>query len=179
MGQVRFHKVVSALPSPLEKDGLYLVRTGEGFDLYASDSTGAIAHKVNVSAAVQDTGWRNVTGILQFPSQLTGTRVFVRRVGDICYMMYHSHYMSGRHSRIQSGKPLPAGFHPRATISVPLYGFRGSTELDLGAAVMVGMNGHVIVQTLSNDVRGSLGHCFVYPPERPFPSELPGTPAGF
>lgn len=51
VGQVRFHKVVSALPSPLEKDGVYLVRTGEGFDLYASDSTGTIAHKVNTEAS--------------------------------------------------------------------------------------------------------------------------------
>lgn len=42
-------KEVSVLPTPLEADTLYLVRSGEGFDLYCSDSTGSIAHKVNSS----------------------------------------------------------------------------------------------------------------------------------
>lgn len=40
-------KVVSALPGTLAADTLYLVRTGTGFDLYCSDSTGNIAHKLN------------------------------------------------------------------------------------------------------------------------------------
>lgn len=42
-----FRKIAGALPSPLAADTLYAIRTGVGFDLYISDSTGSIAHKVN------------------------------------------------------------------------------------------------------------------------------------
>ncbi|MDO4897053.1 MAG: hypothetical protein Q3971_06795 [Moraxella sp.] len=47
-----FVKTVSALPSPLTPNTIYAVRVGAGFDLYVSDMTGAVAHKMN---AVQDT----------------------------------------------------------------------------------------------------------------------------
>lgn len=40
-------KVVSSLPSVLTPHTLYLVRVGTGFDLYMTDSTGRIAHKIN------------------------------------------------------------------------------------------------------------------------------------
>jgi len=40
-------KEVSALPATLTPDTIYAVRRGTGFDLYISDSTGLIAHKVN------------------------------------------------------------------------------------------------------------------------------------
>lgn len=51
----RATKVVSTLPGTLTPSTLYLVRTGAGFDLYASDSTGSIAYPLNptsVGAAV-------------------------------------------------------------------------------------------------------------------------------
>ena len=44
---VKHSKVVGALPATLEQDTLYAVRARDGFDLYLSDMTGAIAHKVN------------------------------------------------------------------------------------------------------------------------------------
>lgn len=40
-------KVIAALPGTLNADTLYLVRVGEGFDLYCTDSTGSIAHAIN------------------------------------------------------------------------------------------------------------------------------------
>lgn len=40
-------KEVSALPSTLTANTIYAVRRGIGFDLYISDSSGLIAHKVN------------------------------------------------------------------------------------------------------------------------------------
>lgn len=40
-------KVISALPSVIEPNTTYWVRSGAGFDLYLSDSTGATAHKIN------------------------------------------------------------------------------------------------------------------------------------
>ena len=50
MATFKAHKVVSSLPSELEKDCIYLVRVGEGFDLYAVDTSGLIAYKLNKSA---------------------------------------------------------------------------------------------------------------------------------
>ena len=47
MSTFRIYKVVSALPGTLEPDSVYAVRTGVGFDLYISDATGTVAHKVN------------------------------------------------------------------------------------------------------------------------------------
>jgi hypothetical protein len=44
---IRFCKEVSALPATLAANTLYLVRVGTGFDLYATDSTGAIAYTQN------------------------------------------------------------------------------------------------------------------------------------
>lgn len=40
-------KVVSALPTMLASNAVYYVRTRAGFDIYVSDSTGSIAHKLN------------------------------------------------------------------------------------------------------------------------------------
>jgi hypothetical protein len=40
-------KEVAALPGTLVPNTVYAVRRGTGFDLYISDSTGLIAHKVN------------------------------------------------------------------------------------------------------------------------------------
>ena len=47
MSAFRAHKLVAALPDRLEPNALYLLRTGAGFDLYASDQTGSAAHKLN------------------------------------------------------------------------------------------------------------------------------------
>lgn len=52
MANFRIKKVVAALPSTLTPDTLYVVRVGEGFDLYATDTTGSIAHRVNVGARI-------------------------------------------------------------------------------------------------------------------------------
>jgi hypothetical protein len=40
-------KVVGALPIPLVGDMIYVLRTGAGFDLYATDTTGTTAHGLN------------------------------------------------------------------------------------------------------------------------------------
>ena len=50
MSTFRAEKVVAVLPATLEPDTLYFVRVGAGFDLYASDTTGAVAHKINGSS---------------------------------------------------------------------------------------------------------------------------------
>jgi len=49
MATLKIHKVVSLLPNPLEPNAIYAVRSGQGFDLYISDATGSVAHKINSS----------------------------------------------------------------------------------------------------------------------------------
>ncbi|HHA18783.1 MAG TPA: hypothetical protein ENK70_03665 [Methylophaga sp.] len=49
MALFRIEKVISTLPDPLSPNTIYLVRVGEGFDLYVSDATGSIAHSLNAS----------------------------------------------------------------------------------------------------------------------------------
>lgn len=43
----KIDKVVAALPTPLDADTVYAVRTGVGYDLYISDNTGSVAHALN------------------------------------------------------------------------------------------------------------------------------------
>ena len=43
----RIEKNIAALPGTLTADTVYAVRTGAGFDLYITDSTASVAHKVN------------------------------------------------------------------------------------------------------------------------------------
>ncbi len=47
MAVFKIEKTVSALPDILTPDTVYAVRTGVGFDLYITDSTGAVAHALN------------------------------------------------------------------------------------------------------------------------------------
>lgn len=54
MAVFRAEKVVSALPAELEPDTIYFVRTGAGFDIYVSDTTGSAAHPLNAAEAVGD-----------------------------------------------------------------------------------------------------------------------------
>jgi hypothetical protein len=54
MATFRAHKVVSTLPDPLQSDTIYLVRVGEGFDIYATDTTGLVAHKLNAGLSWMD-----------------------------------------------------------------------------------------------------------------------------
>ena len=46
MSEFRAQKVISSLPA-LQANTLYFVRTGDGFDLFCSDQTGSVAHKLN------------------------------------------------------------------------------------------------------------------------------------
>jgi hypothetical protein len=56
MNNFRTRKLVSSLPSTLEPNAVYFVRAGIGFDLYCTDQTGSIAHKLNsVSQEYVDT----------------------------------------------------------------------------------------------------------------------------
>jgi hypothetical protein len=40
-------KEVATLPVTLQANCIYAIRSGRGFDLYISDSTGSVAHKLN------------------------------------------------------------------------------------------------------------------------------------
>jgi hypothetical protein len=64
MANLRFAKVVSALPGTLVANTIYAVRVDEGFDLYVTDMTGAVAHNLNAKLALSGLGSiasRNIT----------------------------------------------------------------------------------------------------------------------
>ena len=48
MSKLRLEKVIGSVPGTLEPDCVYAVRAGAGYDLRVSDTTGAIAHKLNL-----------------------------------------------------------------------------------------------------------------------------------
>lgn len=51
MTEFRAQKIINSLPATLQANTLYFVRTGDGFDLFCSDQTGSIAHKLNAEDA--------------------------------------------------------------------------------------------------------------------------------
>lgn len=53
MDKVLHHKVVVALPDPLEPDSVYYVRKGYGFDMYVTNGAGIItAYELNMSTGI-------------------------------------------------------------------------------------------------------------------------------
>jgi len=57
MAEVLQHKVVSALPSPLQANSIYYVRVGTGFDVYVTNSSGTIVAYPNNTKAVLTKEW--------------------------------------------------------------------------------------------------------------------------
>ena len=47
MSDFKIYKERSTVPSNISSDSMYAVRTGPGFDLYLSDTTGSVAYKIN------------------------------------------------------------------------------------------------------------------------------------
>ena len=47
MSDLKIYKEIGSVPSNFGSDSIYAVRTGPGFDLYMTDTTGSIAYKVN------------------------------------------------------------------------------------------------------------------------------------
>jgi hypothetical protein len=75
MAQLKVHKVVAALPDPLEADSVYFVRSGAGFDLYVTNSLGlVVAYALNAAP-----GWSTVEVELGAPQ--TRSKVFVPVAG--------------------------------------------------------------------------------------------------
>lgn len=53
MDKVLHHKVVVALPDPLEPDSIYYVRAGSGFDIHVTNGTGVVtAYSLNANLAL-------------------------------------------------------------------------------------------------------------------------------
>ena len=52
---VLFHKIVSALPDPLEANSIYYVRVGTGFDTYVTNDIGlVVAYESNEKLKISD-----------------------------------------------------------------------------------------------------------------------------
>ena len=50
---IHFHKAIGSLPSSLEANAVYAVRAGAGIDMYVTDVTGSVAHKVNTGGTAE------------------------------------------------------------------------------------------------------------------------------
>ena len=76
-------KTVSALPTTLTPNVIYLVRVGQGYDLYVTDTTGSSAYKINVSSsqltdsipiANNDTGATTLDNSVLLPRKIGATK---------------------------------------------------------------------------------------------------------
>ena len=47
MSDLKIYKEIGSVPSNFGSDSIYAVRTGPGFDLYMTDTTGSMAYKLN------------------------------------------------------------------------------------------------------------------------------------
>lgn len=80
MAKVLMHKVVVALPSPLEPDSIYYVRVGQGFDSYITNGAGIVtAYSTNaaleIGQHVGSTGESHGTATPQHAGFMSSTQV--------------------------------------------------------------------------------------------------------
>lgn len=47
MSDLKIYKEIGGVPSNFGADSIYAIRTGPGFDLYMTDTTGSVAYKIN------------------------------------------------------------------------------------------------------------------------------------
>ena len=47
MSDLKLYKEIGSVPSNFGSDSIYAIRTGPGFDLYMTDTTGSVAYKIN------------------------------------------------------------------------------------------------------------------------------------
>ena len=47
MSDLKIYKEIGSVPNTFGSDSIYAIRTGPGFDLYMTDTTGSVAYKIN------------------------------------------------------------------------------------------------------------------------------------
>ena len=47
MSDLKLYKEIVSVPNYFGSDSIYAIRTGPGFDLYMTDTTGSVAYKIN------------------------------------------------------------------------------------------------------------------------------------
>lgn len=52
MSDLKIYKEIGGVPSNFGADSIYAIRTGPGFDLYLTDTTGSVVYKLNESSKV-------------------------------------------------------------------------------------------------------------------------------
>ena len=81
MAKIKIDKVVSVLPNPLIPNTVYAVRVGNGYDLYISDSTGAIAHTLNSESGFLSAG-NNLSDLADLSLSRTNLDVYSKAESD-------------------------------------------------------------------------------------------------
>lgn len=54
MSDLKFYKEIGSVPDDFGSDSIYAIRTGPGFDLYMTDTTGSVAYKINSTSVSSD-----------------------------------------------------------------------------------------------------------------------------
>lgn len=80
MSELRVFKEVSNLPAMLVPNGIYLIRTGSGFDIRVADATGKVAHSINNGGLTTE----QAAALNRFQASIgTGTSMSIAYLTDI------------------------------------------------------------------------------------------------
>ena len=80
MSELRVFKEVSNLPAVLVPNGIYLIRTGSGFDIRVADATGKVAHSINNGGLTTE----QAAALNRFQASIgTGTSMSIAYLTDI------------------------------------------------------------------------------------------------
>ena len=80
MSELRVFKEVSNLPAELLPNGIYLIRTGSGFDIRVADATGKVAHSINNGGLTAE----QADALNRFQASIgTGTSMSIAYLTDI------------------------------------------------------------------------------------------------
>lgn len=80
MSDLKLYKEIGSVPDNFGSDSIYAIRTGPGFDLYVTDTTGSAAYKIN------NTNVSSVEGnLVEMTSD--GLLVKIKEASDIDYFI--------------------------------------------------------------------------------------------
>ena len=134
MADFKIHKVVSSLPGTLEADTIYLVRTGSGFDLYVSDTTGSVAHKVNPNQTWTSAGG----GLVYFTPNPIGGSLAIEGYGDsgvtesfFAFNVSNENFSYTRYDSVSMTLHVADVLHTRNTKTINGESIRGSGDISV------------------------------------------------
>lgn len=138
MSVFKVQKVIGSVPEIIEPDCVYLVRTGAGFDIYVSDTTGGVAHILNGGAGA------SINDLLSIP---------LAEPGDV------DHFIAIQNGELRRAD-VPTGSGEADTDEI-----MASEDLEAGDFVNIWNDGGIAkVRKASANTEGKRAHAFVLVP---------------